>query len=221
MLEHIATRLNNAKMPFIFAIPEDDELLTNYLSANNFEFCKGDHYNVLNRFVKASENFDGYIIRLTADNPFTDIDALKALLNECKKKDADYGYTVGLPLGMGSEVIKASILHDLKKKELQPHHNEHVTIYLRENPTSYHIVTVQPYSQNMNSLRITIDETQDLLFARTLYSAFIDRNKPLFNANDVYKLYIEQPGIFSINSQVQQKSAKSFDERASVSGNDT
>ena len=75
---------------------------------------RGDSENVLLRYVECCD-FYGFknVIRVTADNPFTDPEGIDEIIKIANLTDADlvdnihkYGY----PHGFGSEFIKAEVL---------------------------------------------------------------------------------------------------------------
>ena len=67
--------------------------------------------NVLERFYQASEKFGGdYIMRVTADNPFTDPHYASKTIQKALSTGSDICYVSNLPLGTGVGMIKKSAL---------------------------------------------------------------------------------------------------------------
>ena len=95
ILETILMRLKNGKLdvPIVLATttqPSDDILEEIGKRQNVFVF-RGSSENVLDRFINATESHKfSKIIRICADNPFLDIEALKFQINSFEKSNVDY-----------------------------------------------------------------------------------------------------------------------------------
>lgn len=238
LLEHIARRfatLEGANVTLHFALAEEESSpLPAYLSERGWAFSEGDVHNVLKRFLDASAdlNDDDYVIRVTADNPFTDKDELARLIAKLKARPVDYAHTADLPLGMGSEVIRVNALRSVRLRDepagpeaapvILPHHREHVTTFVRENPHLYEIY-VQRFDETfseelakarVSGIRMTVDEPEDLEVARQVYLHFERLGRPLFGATEVIQLAKNSPEMFAANAKVAQKPATSVDRRA-------
>jgi spore coat polysaccharide biosynthesis protein SpsF len=237
ILEHIARRfatLEGANVSLHFAIArEEASPLPEYLSERGWSYSEGDVHNVLQRFLDASADLDDhdYVIRVTGDNPFTDKDELARLIARLKVKPVDYAHTADLPLGMGAEIIRVNALRSIRLRDepvvaaapvILPHHREHVTMFVRENPHLYEIY-VQRFDETfseelakarVNGIRMTVDEPQDLSVAREVYTHFERLGRPLFGATEVIQLAKNSPTMFAANAQVAQKPATSVDRRA-------
>lgn len=238
ILEHIARRfatLEGANVHLHFAIArEEASPLPQFLGERSWAFTEGDTLDVLQRYLDASSDLhdDDYVIRVTGDNPFTDKDELARLIMKLKQRPIDYAHTADLPLGMGSEIIRVNALRSIRLRAepaapgaapaILPHHREHVTIFVRENPHLYEIYS-QPldetFSEEMakarvRGIRMTVDEPQDLTVARQVYEHFDRLGKPLFGATDVIQLAKNSPEMFAGNAQVAQRPATSVDSRS-------
>lgn len=237
IVEHIAARmasLSGAGVELVFAIADEGDItLADFLTNAGLTFTSGHATNVLRRFADAAADLadSDYVIRLTADNPFTDAAQLALLVARAKDTGFDYGYTADLPLGMGSEIIRVAALRSMAFREtpltaggasgLKDHHREHVTTFIRENPHLYEIyplrlddsISEEAARRRVAGIRLTIDEKADLEVARQLYTYFERRGLPLFNALDVIQLAKNNPELLAGNQHVQQKSAQSVDSR--------
>ena len=214
VLEHLIQRISRAKQvdEIIVAITK-----TEYSTFKKMPFLQnvsiktGATYDVLNRFLEASQSAqeDDYIIRITADNPFIDYQILEKNISFVKEIAPDYSYPAWLPLGMGFEICQLGVLKKINKLNLTAAHREHVTTYIKENPKQYDIQPMQldrsiyPFYKN---IRLTIDETADLIMAQKIYKYFANKKDIYFCATKVNQLYKKQPDLLLINQHVQQKS---------------
>lgn len=238
ILEHIARRvaeLKEHKVELVFAVAEaQSDELENFLKEKGYHFFRGASYDVLRRFVDACADLadTDYVIRLTGDNPFIDTVQLGKLLLAAQKENFDYGYTAELPLGMGSEVIRVNALRSIwlrthapypgGESGILPHHREHVTVFIRENPHLYAIFPLrldeslpEKLAQaRVAGIRLTVDEPADLEVCRAVFNHFVKLSRPFFTAEEVIRLAKNCPEIFLPNQAIKQKSAQSVDERA-------
>lgn len=237
ILEHIAARLKTLAslgVETVFALADEgDPTLADFLREKGLAFMVGDAQNVLKRYTDAADDLEptDYVIRATGDNPFIDKDRLAALIHHAKTMAFDYGYTAELPLGQGTEMISVAALRSVmmravplrpgEESPLKPHHTEHVTTFIRENPHLYDIYplrlddTMSPdgAAERVRGIRVTIDEPADLDVARKIFEHFNRLGNPWFGALDVIALAKNSPEMFAANSAVQQKPPTSFQKK--------
>ncbi|MFZ5628163.1 MAG: cytidylyltransferase domain-containing protein [Spirochaetota bacterium] len=238
ILEHIAARLatlEGAGVETSFALAENEPPeLADFLGNRGFSYSTGAAYDVLKRYVDASADLSDhdFVIRLTGDNPFPDKDQLARLVHYARSHSLDYGYTADLPLGMGAELIRVNALRSVwlrtepgnagAESVIKPHHREHVTVFIRENPHLYEIhplrldetLSEEAAKDRVHGIRLTIDEAADLDVCRRVYLHFERLSNPLFGAVEVIQLAKNSPEMFAGNAAIVQKSALSVDERA-------
>ncbi|MCS6984339.1 MAG: hypothetical protein NZM25_04300 [Leptospiraceae bacterium] len=221
LLEHIFLRLAQIKknnLEVALAIPQGDEKLIRFSQEKGLTYYEGDEFDVLARFLHASSDLDDhdFVVRLTGDNPFLDYGSLAEILETLETIHADYIYPRGLPLGMGFEIIRVAALRAQKFYELEDHHKEHVTTFIKEKRHLFEIVPLgfgplyHPEIDQIEEipLRLTVDEEKDLEMARKLYTHFAALKNPLFRAQEVVELYRRYPHFFSVNRDVRQKSPR-------------
>ncbi len=165
----------------------------------------GSEDDVLERYYLASKELDcDYVIRITGDNPFTDHKSASKALEYAFKTDADHCTTAGIPLGTGVEIIKKQALAEAFKNGTEPHHREHVTPYIKENPEKFKIVRYQSELVNpFSDLRLTVDTAEDFKMIEILYNELY-KDKPVELA-DVIKFIKKNPELRFINSSVEQR----------------
>lgn len=194
----LATSKNEENSPLI--------LLADGMGLNTFA---GSENNVLSRYCKAAEQFPAdYIIRITGDNPFTDIDFADKTVELAKKTNADLCSFSNLPLGTAVEIVKTKALFKALEKATKPYQLEHVTPYIKENPDQFKVVHKNADFQNpFPNLRLTVDTAEDLELAQLLYTALY-RAEP-FGLDAVIDYIKTHPELIDINSHVEQRSMKS------------
>jgi spore coat polysaccharide biosynthesis protein SpsF len=174
ILEHCLRRLMCAGVaPVVLATtdrPEDQALadVARHLGASVF---RGDADDVLGRFV-ATANAFGFeaIVRATADNPGTDIQAPGRLLAALRTAEADYVHEEGLPYGAAVEAVTRDALARAADEATHAADREHVTSYVRRNSHLFCVVQVPaPVPLRRPDLRLTVDTADDLAHVRALF----------------------------------------------------
>jgi spore coat polysaccharide biosynthesis protein SpsF len=185
----------------------EDQALADLAYSMGIEVFTGSEQNVLDRYFEASEKFGGeYIIRITADNPFTDVDYASMIVDIALESKFDLCSLTNLPLGTAVEVIKKEALDEAHRLSHEPHHLEHVTTYIKEHPELFSIekpvVSIKKIPAN---LRLTVDTNEDYELAKLLYGNLYKGNP--FPLSDIINHINEHPEILKINSEIKQRLA--------------
>ena len=227
LLEHIILRLKNIKeikKSIYLLVPyEDEQYFSDIAKKHNIKIILGDEYDVLSRFAKACEFSPiNYCIRLTADNPFVDVKAIKIGINYLQQYNQNYEIALlslkGLPIGMGAEFISSNSLFISKIYSKLPHHREHVTTYIKENSNIFNIHHLYINSDNIASqIRLTIDENSDLELAREVFEILTNHTKCsiYFGYECIKKLYYKSPDLFLKNIHIKQRKTTHYEVHSS------
>jgi spore coat polysaccharide biosynthesis protein SpsF len=107
-------------------------------------------------------------VRLTGDNPFTDVDELDRLIALHLHGGFDYSHSIGdLPAGAGAEIFTFAALERVFRDGLAPHHREHVNEYVLENRSRFSVGRLEVDARKrLPHVRLTIDTEDDLRRAR-------------------------------------------------------
>src|SRR5438309_10990047 len=96
---------------------------------------RGSEDDVLSRYVSAARACEAEIIvRVTADNPFTDPDSIDYVVDAIISNGAQYGIEKNLPVGTTGEALTWNALAFIDSAADSPQWREHVTLYAKENP---------------------------------------------------------------------------------------
>ena len=125
----------------------------------------------MGRFYHCARKYEfKNIVRLTADNPFTDIEELGRLIDLHIEEKNDYTHSFGqLPVGVGAEIFTFNALKRSFFEGNEANHREHVNEYIQENINGF-IINQLKVSENKSnpSLRLTIDTEEDYELACSL-----------------------------------------------------
>ncbi|MDA3900126.1 MAG: hypothetical protein PF637_06355 [Spirochaetes bacterium] len=172
----------------------------------------GSESNVLERYYMASQLFPcDYIIRITGDNPFTDVDYASMAVQHAIESSADLSSITNIPLGTAVELIKREALNKCYHNANHTHHLEHVTPYIKENPQLFTISRKPVYIyNNIPDLRLTIDTEEDFQLASELYSALYTEQS-FFSLHQIFNYLRLYPEMVHINSAIKQRPMTHFE----------
>ena len=192
----VATSMGNENYPIIE--------LAESMDVNIFV---GSMDNVLERYYLAANEFGGeIIIRVTGDNPFTDVDYASMILDISIESGSDLCALANLPLGTAVEVIKRSALEESYTLSEKSYHLEHVTPFIKEHPELFSIERPEVDIDNpFEKLRLTVDTDDDYRFAAILYENLY--NEHHFTLSDVIEFLKENPELVLINNEIKQRPA--------------
>ena len=168
LLEHILFRLsflkNSCKIIIATSTKTQDDEISDFCKSKNIECFRGSETNVLQRYYLCAKekNFE-HIVRLTADNPFTDIEELDNLINLHIKEKADYSRSFfNLPKGVGAEIFTFEALEKSYNYGLKDNHKEHVNEYIEENENRFKIAELKVEKEkNRPDISLTVDTEDD------------------------------------------------------------
>lgn len=169
LLDHMLGRLKRLEHDTMVVIATTtvhaDDAVEKFCIERGVCCFRGNELNVLKRYYDCAKNMGfSQIVRLTGDNPFTDIEELDQLIELHYSSNSDFSHSFGsLPIGVGAEIFSWSSLETSMFNATEPHHLEHVDEYLLEHPESFKTSVLEiPASKRKPDLRLTVDTAKDL-----------------------------------------------------------
>jgi len=217
ILEILITRLKKARslnnLILATTTNKEDDVLVNIAADYNIDVYRGSEYDVLDRVYKAAKEYDANIIvRITADNPLTDIYILDKIVEILLKGHFDYVAPIDLILGLGSEAIAFGALEKTWREARKPYQREHVTPYIYENENLFRIYYYLPPKKfRRKDIRLTIDVWEDYMLFLELYRRLGDLSKVCID--DILKLFDNDPSLKEINRNVKQRPYTHYERR--------
>jgi len=173
LLEHILSRLqslkHDAKLIIATSTLLKDDIVCDFCRSHQTEYFRGSEQDVLERYYLCAKQFGfDHIVRLTGDNPFTDIEELDNLISFHLQAKADYTHSFGvLPIGVGAEIFTFKALEESYSNGTKENHREHVNEYIQEHPELFNIQVLDvPSFKQRPDVRLTVDTEIDLQRAR-------------------------------------------------------
>lgn len=178
LLGHVLGRLSMSRQTMTAVVAttllSQDESIAEYCKHVGAHCYRGDEQDVLDRYYHCAKQYGfKHVVRLTADNPFTDIEELDRLIDKHLSEINDFTHAFGvLPIGVGAEIFTFDALHQSWMHGHAPHHREHVDEYLLENPQIFKTGTLTiPAEKASPTLRLTVDTDDDWRRADNLVKA--------------------------------------------------
>lgn len=211
IIAHIVERLSLSKYirNIIVATTEDsiDSIQKALAGYKYVKFFVGSKNNVLERYYKASEEFQSKIVvRATGDNPLVCPEFLDKAIEIHFNSDADLTHYLGIPLGTGVEVIKKDALRIAYKSTRDPYDTEHVTPFIYKNRDSFKVL--EPLSTGLYyapEIRVTVDTREDFDRVTQIFEFY--KNKKFISMADIIE-YFELQERKKLNSLIVEKKIK-------------
>ena len=198
-LKFLLSRLSRSStiQGIVVAIPDgsSDDELAEALTHWGYSIFRGSEGDVLDRFWKAASSVNaGVVIRITGDCPFVDPHLVDTVVEQFIASSADYARTSeSYPDGFDVEVFRKSSLDEAYSKAVDAYDREHVTPWIRRNAA----VSVDlPFSEDLSSGRVTLDEKEDLEVLRLIVDHFGNNQ---FTVDDVTDLMRSHAVLFEAN----------------------
>jgi spore coat polysaccharide biosynthesis protein SpsF len=172
---------------------------------------EGDEDDVLKRHVECARAMKAdHIVRVTGDNPLTDLETLESLVELHLAGDAaDYTYVPGDALLMGilSEVISARALELSWAHGEARHRSELVTLYIKEHPEEFKIRLGElPDGLHHPEFRLTVDEPEDVQLMQAIFGR-LARAGHVVTTREALALLLREPRLGEINAAARHKAA--------------
>lgn len=178
LLDHVIRRLRRLRHAVTLVVATStqvpDDVIKDWCASNGVTCFRGSEADVLDRYWQSALELGfEHIVRLTADNPFTDVEELDRLLEIHLTGGYDYSHSFGqMPLGVGAEVFTRAALEKCHSEGHKPNHREHVNEYIEEQPELFRIGRLQvPLAKLAPTLRLTVDTEEDWRRADRLASS--------------------------------------------------
>ena len=210
MLEYQLERLSRCASfeRLVVATSSDpsDDVLAALCRDVGVDCYRGSLDDVLDRFLQAALPYaPDVVVRLTGDCPLADPSLIDEIVVRFLASDLDYLSNCAPPTypdGLDVEVTRLACLKAAWTEAVLPSQREHVTPFIRKQPGRFRIGN-HARSEDLSSLRWTVDEPEDFEFVREVYERLYP-GKPDFSTDDVLALLRESPELKQFNARFQR-----------------
>ncbi len=240
MLTRVYVRTSRATTldEVIFATTTDasDDPVAEYCDFSGIPYTRGSLFDVLDRYYQtALQAKADVVVRITADCPVIDPELIdnvvKAVTSDQSSVDFAANrlpppWTRTYPIGLDVEACTFKALKKAWKDAKEPQHREHAMPYFYEgvqlsaisrqlsegtSPHGFRVALLH-HTTDFGDYRWTVDTPEDLEFMREVYSRFEGHDD--FTWKEVLDLVHDNPELPKLNADVQHKTLKDIDERA-------
>lgn len=148
---------------------------------NGFDLLVGPAEDVLARYCLAIRRYGiDLVVRATGDNPLVSSELAAELLDRRAAglragRPSDYAAQVGMPTGMGVELVAAAALLKAESEARAAAEREHVCPYLYGHPELFVIDRSEaPAEYAIPRASVTVDRREDYDFVLRVYGALYD-----------------------------------------------
>ena len=144
---------------------------------------RGSESDVLRRYVSASRACQAdIVVRVTADNPFTDPDSIDRVVDRIALEGAEYAIENNLPVGITGEALTWNALSFIDSVAATAPEREHVTLYAKQNPQALNCAFLAASQDCARpDLSFTVDTLGEYLYTREIAGQFSDIDFELKN----------------------------------------
>ncbi len=214
MLERVVERVRLSKMigTIIIAtsINPQDDIIVALAGKMQIDWHRGSEKDVLARYLEAAKKFElDVIVRVTADNPFTDPVVMDQVIEHHMESGVDYTancrFVQSFPRGCEVEVVSMDCLSKIAELAKNKMDREHVTLYIYENLDYFTTRFVEASGPlRRPDLRLAVDTEEDLKLAVAIYSS-LSHVQEGFQLSHIIELLDQNPELKMINSGIEQK----------------
>ena len=211
MIDRLLARLSRARrLDGAIVATSDrpgDDTLAAHLSARGVAVHRGSESDVLQRFAAAARAAKAdIVVRVTADCPFIDPALVDAVIDLRAATGADWASNAierKWPDGLDVAVLTMSALDRADREAADPYCRTHVTPFVHGHvpagiATGSFALSHLPGGADFSHLRWTVDEPEDLAFARRVAAALPEP----FGWLDLVALLTREPALQRMNAHV-------------------
>jgi spore coat polysaccharide biosynthesis protein SpsF len=188
----------------------ENDVLAHLAVEAGFGVFRGDEEDVLRRHLECAHALGAeHVVRVTGDNPLTDVETLERLVEMHLESGADYTYVPGDALLMGilPEVVTAEALERSWHRGEDRHRSELVTLYIKEHPHEFAIRTAElPSGLYRPQYRLTVDEAEDVALIQGLFDRLAAPGK-IVTTREAIAALDREPELARVNAHLRHKTA--------------
>ena len=186
------------------SVDERNKPLADHVNQLGYSCEIGSEHDVLDRYFQAAGKHGAdVVVRITGDCPLVDPALVDEVIRGFKTAKVDYFSNIDPPTypdGLDIEVFSFAALEKAASLAKDAHEREHVTPYLRENPSLTRAAIRN--EQDLSALRWTVDEPSDFTLIEKIFEHFHPRTD--FTWSEVLALEQQNPVFFTVNKNIMR-----------------
>lgn len=213
LLERVCSLGGPERVVLATSIDTENDQLVEIARKVGVACFRGDEEDVLGRYLEVARRWSAdHVVRVTGDNPLTDLPLIESLASRQLAEEGDYTYVPGDALLMGilSEVISRRALEQSHRLGEDRHRSELVTLYIKENPEKFRILRGElPPELYRPEYRLTVDEPDDVVLMERIFDTLYRSGKPgkIVQTVEAIHLLDMRPELSRINAHIRHSAA--------------
>lgn len=208
LLKRIASVPDLDSLALATSVKPENMVLVEMARRMGIPAFQGDDEDVLKRYIDCARNMRAaHVVRVTGDNPLTDLETLERLVALHLESGSDYTYVPGDALLMGilPEVIATSALERSWERGEGRHRSDLVTLYIKEHPKQFKIRTAElPEGLYRPEFRLTVDEKEDVELMQKIFERLAAPGKHV-STREAIALLDREPELARINAHLRHR----------------
>ena len=200
----LCNRVQSSGFPLYLATSalEEDKKLIEACRLEGIQTFTGHPISVIDRMLWLAFQCQwGGVFRVTGDNPFTDLSAIKILVKNHLIGKFDYTYTNDLPVGTRSEIISYNALKKANNLALDTKSSEYMTYFFKRSIFKILELPFKKFIKKQSLLNLSIDTLDQYLLLKKILrnqNVFISRKK-LINLCKTHKKMFHKISVKDIS----------------------
>jgi spore coat polysaccharide biosynthesis protein SpsF (cytidylyltransferase family)/phosphoglycolate phosphatase-like HAD superfamily hydrolase len=181
---------------------KENDILAMHAKKINLECHRGPENDLIDRHLGALKKMKAdAFIKITADCPLVDFILVDKMANFFRNNYKNFDFFTNsfpptYPDGLDLDITPLNIVKKIDKEiDKKSPHRDFFIAYIMSNPSRFRIYNMRN-SQNLSSMRWTLDYPEDYEFVKKIFSAMGDIK---FNMDDILKFLLKNPEINEIN----------------------
>ena len=177
----------------------ENEVFKSVAEEKGLRYIVGDQIDVLSRLVQCAQLAGATdIFRISSESPYLFFETVEELWQMHQKEEADATFMDDIIDGCGFEFIALKALEESHRKGERKHRSELCTLYIREHLEQFKVIRPDPLPDLVRKdLRLTVDNPEDLVVCRSVYSAFQDL-APRIPVYEIVNFLDENPSLIEL-----------------------
>lgn len=175
VIEHVMRALAGvpAEVHALLTDAHSAGVLRPFAETEGYAVFPGPAEDVLARYCGACREYDvSRVVRVTGDNPLTSAALAEDILSLHALRRPDLSHFLGIPWGMGVEVVEADALFQAERDASLPEEREHITTFLYRNRARFTILEPQaPAHAFLPEARLTVDTQEDYERVKSIFTS--------------------------------------------------
>ena len=169
LIKRLKKKFNSSDIILCTSYKKKNLYLQKFSKENKIKFFRGPDKNIFQRIILCQNKFKfKHFVRVTGDNPFTDIIAIDKLSKIHIKNKNDYTYTSSLPSGTQPEIFSMESLRRCSRIAIDKNSSEYLTYFFKRSIFKIENFFFKKYFKNQERYNISIDNKKDFYLLKKI-----------------------------------------------------